>query len=90
MGRKKVYQKNLNAYITSVSSKTLHSWLMGQTRTRFGVALQEADLISHKAELFLSESLGVNIGNQFTISLPPIASMHAKCPYFLFLNTSIG
>ena len=81
MGRKKGYKKNLNAYITSVSSKTLHSWLIGQTRTRFGVALQEADLISHKAELFLSESLGVTIGNQFTISLPPIASMHAKRSY---------
>jgi len=81
LGRKKGYKKNLNAYITSVSSKTLHSWLMGQTRTRFGVALQEADLISQKAELFLSESLGVTIGNQFTISLPPIASMHAKRSY---------
>ena len=53
MGRKKVYQQNLNAYVKSVSGKTIHSWLVGQARTRFGVALQEANLISDKAEAFL-------------------------------------
>jgi len=78
VGRKKVYQQNLNAYVKSVSGKTIHSWLVGQTRTRFGVALQEANLISDKAEAFLSGSLGMNLGNQFTIDLPPLESMHFK------------
>ncbi len=74
MGRNKAYRQNLNAYVKSVSEKTVHSWLVKQTQHRFGVALQEAMLVSDKAVSYLSGLLGINLGNQFIIDLPSAES----------------
>ncbi len=78
MGRSKVYRQNLKALIKSVHNKTLHNWLVEQTRTRFGVALQEAELIAEKAELFMTKTWNTTLGNVFNIDLYSDINNHQK------------
>jgi len=78
MGRSKIYRQNLKALIKSISTKTLYQWLVEQTRTRFGVALQEAELIAEKAEFFLIKVWETSLGNQFVFHLHSGNSNHQK------------
>lgn len=81
MGRSKIYRQNLKDLIKSVSTKTLYQWLVEQTRTRFGVALQEAELIAEKAEFFLIKVWETSLGAQFVFHLHSGNSNHQKnCP----------
>ena len=78
MGRMKVHRQNINNLIQSVSSKSIYQWLIIQTRTRFGVALQEAHIIAEKAESLITERWNVLTGNQFFLDLPSQNANHKK------------
>ena len=78
MGRIKVHRQNINNLIQSVSSKSIYQWLVIQTRTRFGVALQEAHVIAEKAEILITEKWNILTENQFYLQLPSKNANHKK------------
>ena len=80
MGRVKVYRQNINAQVQSVNSKSIHQWLVNQTRIKFGVALQEAQLIAEKAEILITDIWNVFKENQFYLPLTPDNDNHQKRP----------
>jgi hypothetical protein len=80
MGRIKVYRQNINAQVRSVNSKSIHQWLINQTRIKFGVAFQEAQLIAEKSEFLITDIWKVFNGNQFFLPLTPGINNHQKRP----------
>ncbi|MDQ0285881.1 hypothetical protein J2Z49_000986 [Desulfofundulus luciae] len=57
MGRAKFFRQKLISHVDSVAVKTVYSWLLHQTRERFGVAAGKAGLVAQKGYLLLTRSL---------------------------------
>ena len=89
MGRVKIYRQNINAQVRSVNSKSIHQWLINQTRMKFGVAIQEAQLIADKTEILITDIWKVFIENQFYLPLTPGNENHQKRPKDHFPVTSV-
>ncbi len=57
LGRAKLFRQKLISHVDSVAVKTVYSWVLQQTRDRFGAAQDEAEQIAEKAFLLLTRTL---------------------------------
>lgn len=57
MGRARLFRQKLISHVDSVGVKTVYSWVLQQTRDRFGAAQDEAEQIAQKAFLLVSRTL---------------------------------
>lgn len=80
MGRVKLFRQKLICHVDSVAVKTVYSWLLHQTRERFGVASGEAEQVAQKGYLLLTRSLVKRLEEQIQFKALTGTEAHRKRP----------
>ncbi len=80
MGRVRLFRQKLINHVDSVAVKTVYSWLLRQTRDRFGVASGEAEQVAQKGYLLLTRSLVNRLEEQIQFRALAGAEAHRKRP----------